>query len=615
MKHLYKVLLAVILTSIGSLSLIHGQGAAKPINTKELITWNKQKIFLSGMNLAWVNFAQDLSRFNEEKFSSAIQDVRLAGGNTVRWWVFVNNASSPSIGPDGLVSTLEEEHLDNLKRGLDIAWENGIGINITLLSFDMLKSDQVSPLILEANKKILLDDKALEAFINKAVIPMVTALKNHPGIVAWEVFNEPEGMARNFGWTSNKVTMDAIQKVVNRVAGAIHREAPGSLVTNGSWNMQVLTDTNGMYNYYRDDRLIKAGGDKDGTLDFYSAHFYPEHFDDSTNPFAHPKSYWGLDKPLVIAEFPSRGIRKLKGKGFQPSKEMNTETAFRWLIENGYAGALSWTLTNHDGFGGIYQSTDAMAALVGEYPSLTMVNQDKLDRIPKLLKPIEASILSAKAGPWKDALDLGKHFTDEDISLGKTLAFSILKQSNKDFPAIITPDGKVSLQSRTPGRTGINDLVILVTDSKGNTLKTSVQLVIYDPDSGNVAFRKPVEASSVEGQDTPVRALNDGNLKTRFSTEYRDDVQFTLDLEGEFSIDTVRIVWEAAFGQSFDLHGSLDKKSWSLLAQQQAGVGGTDEFRINAAKVRYVRFTGIKRGTQWGYSPWEFEVYGNRIKN
>ena len=32
---------------------------------------NGQQLFISGMNLAWVNFARDLTQFNEETFTKA----------------------------------------------------------------------------------------------------------------------------------------------------------------------------------------------------------------------------------------------------------------------------------------------------------------------------------------------------------------------------------------------------------------------------------------------------------------------------------------------------------------------------------------------------------------
>src|SRR5690606_19691138 len=156
---------------------------------------------------------------------------------------------------------------------------------------------------------LLSDSTLTRAYIDAALIPMVDSLKGHPGILAWEIFNEPEGMSNEFGWEFNRhVPMSVIQRFINMTASAIHRTDPEALVTNGSWAFIASSDENPgdpsgtNYNYYRDDRLIEAGGFADGTLDFYTVHYY-EWAGTALSPFHHNRTEWGLDKPLVIAEF------------------------------------------------------------------------------------------------------------------------------------------------------------------------------------------------------------------------------------------------------------------------------------------------------------------------
>ena len=45
--------------------------------------------FISGMNIAWINFARDVADdpIDENKMRTIIQDVRDAGGNALRWWL------------------------------------------------------------------------------------------------------------------------------------------------------------------------------------------------------------------------------------------------------------------------------------------------------------------------------------------------------------------------------------------------------------------------------------------------------------------------------------------------------------------------------------------------
>ncbi len=39
--------------------------------------------------------------------------------------------------------------------------------------------------------------------------------------------------------------------------------------------------------------------------------------------------------------------------------------------------------------------------------------------------------------------------------------------------------------------------------------------------------------------------------------------------------------------------------------------GGVDDHTGLSNSARYVRINGTARGTAWGYSLWEFEVYGS----
>jgi hypothetical protein len=325
-------------------------------------------IFLSGMNLSWMMFAADLENLNTGRFQRAVGDIAAAGGNTLRWWLHINGSLSPQFdSKTGLASGISDRNLANLKKALDIAAEGGVGLILCLWSFNMLEPDQKGVVDVNRNLKLLTTDEGLQAYIDKALVPMVRSVKDHPGLIAWEVFNEPEGMCENTGWTSRRITLSDVQRVVNRVAGAIHREAPGTLVTNGIHKIKYAMDIGGFFNYYRDDRLIGAGGDKDGTLDFFSVHFYPAQSDESLSPFHHPASYWRIDKPLVIGEFPAAGIVDL-GSGLKVGTTLTPAQAYAYAFDNGYAGALGWKWTGDDGFGGVADAAPGMKGLQAAHP-------------------------------------------------------------------------------------------------------------------------------------------------------------------------------------------------------------------------------------------------------
>ena len=152
--------------------------------------------------------------------------------------------------------------------------------------------------------KKLFTDEGTSAFINNVLIPVVKAIGNHNALMTWEVFNEPEGMT-SVGWTTEKLEKATLQKFTNKIAAAIHKENSELLVSTGSVNIQYQ-------NWWNDSALIKAGGESNGTLDFFQTHYYPYYQADNVSPFvntaAQMQTTYGYDaKPMIIGEFPASG--------------------------------------------------------------------------------------------------------------------------------------------------------------------------------------------------------------------------------------------------------------------------------------------------------------------
>lgn len=109
-------------------------------------------------------------------------------------------------------------------------------------------------------------DANRQAYVDNYLTPLVNAIKGTPGLYAWEIFNEPEGMGAN-GWATYRTTEAYIQKTVNWLAPAIHTADPKALVTNGAQTFDYCSNVNGKNNYYSDAALRAAGGKQNGTLD------------------------------------------------------------------------------------------------------------------------------------------------------------------------------------------------------------------------------------------------------------------------------------------------------------------------------------------------------------
>ena len=307
---------------------------------------NGKKIFFSGTNLAWSDYNSDVgdSPLNENAWRKAVEGTRAAGGNAIRWWLFNNMSQSPTIDQTThLVTGLKENTIANMKKALDIAEEYGVMVSMCLFSHNLMEPNQwglySEKLDIDANTKLFEDD-GTEAFIKNVLEPVVKAIGFHKALMTWEVFNEPEGMT-TVGWTTKKMDKEKIQKFTNKVAAAIHNIDKGFLVSTGSVNIQYQK-------WWNDAELVKAGGEANGTLDFFQTHYYPYYQDDAVSPFvntaAQMASTYGYDsKPMIIGEFPASGW---KGDTYTASMaaktEISTEECYRKAFDGGYAGALAW---------------------------------------------------------------------------------------------------------------------------------------------------------------------------------------------------------------------------------------------------------------------------------
>ena len=129
--------------------------------------------------------------------------------------------------------------------------------------------------------------------------------------------------------------------------------------------------------------------------------------------------------------------------------------------------------------------------------------------------------------------------------------------------------------------------------------------------SANLALNKPVAVSSVESSSYPGANAVDGNLTTRWSSAFSDPQWIYVDLQATVNITRVRLIWEAAYGKSYQIQVSSDATNWTSIYSTNTGTGGTNDLTGLSGTGRYVRMYGTVRSGIYGYSLWEFEVYGN----
>ncbi|PKV49253.1 putative secreted protein (Por secretion system target) [Aquimarina sp. MAR_2010_214] len=189
-------------------------------------------------------------------------------------------------------------------------------------------------------------------------------------------------------------------------------------------------------------------------------------------------------------------------------------------------------------------------------------------------------------------------------SVGTTTA-NATSYSDTGLTANTTYHYRVRAESAT-GNSSYSNPVNATTSSDGT------------PSVGNIALKKRAVASSLETRKFPASYAVDGDKNSRWaSTEKHDPEWIYVDLEGVATIERVVLNWEAAYAKKYRIEVSNDGNIWTSIYETSTGDGGIDDLNISGTG-RYIRMYGTARGTPYGYSLHEFEVYGtygNRAQN
>ena len=146
----------------------------------------------------------------------------------------------------------------------------------------------------------------------------------------------------------------------------------------------------------------------------------------------------------------------------------------------------------------------------------------------------------------------------------------------------------------------------------------SNQLIVYGltqtiPDTcntPNIALHKPAYASSVQGAQWPDSAAFDADTTSRWSSTYSDPQYIFVDLGKRYDLCSVKLKWETALGKDFQIQVSDDTANWKTLANISGNVSTVNNIHLKGTG-RYLRMLGTARGTAFGYSLYEMELYGS----
>ena len=227
---------------------------------------------------------------------------------------------------------------------------------------------------------------------------------------------------------------------------------------------------------------------------------------------------------------------------------------------------------------------------------------------------------AAGTDPQWITVDLGNTYSINRIKINWEAAYgkNFLVQvslDNSNWTTLQNIQNNTSLSNDYANLTGTGRYVRIYGTARGTTYGYSIyELEVYGTQvtGSNIALNKSVSVSSVEEPGLEGNYAVDGNASTRWSaTMYADPQWITVDLGNSYLISQVKILWEAAYAKDYLLQVSPDNTNWTTLKTIQGNTSLTNDHTGLSATARYVRVYGTARGSEYGYSIYELEVYGS----
>jgi hypothetical protein len=224
---------------------------------------------------------------------------------------------------------------------------------------------------------------------------------------------------------------------------------------------------------------------------------------------------------------------------------------------------------------------------------------------------------SAFSDPQWMAVDLGSVQRIDRVRLTWENAYG------KDFTIQVSSNGSTwtTVATTTNNATTVNEYPSLGATGRyvrmyGTARATPYGYSLYEIEvfnytnspGSNVALRKTATASSTEGGFVAGQAF-DGSSSTRWGSGHADNQWLVVDLGAVANITQVTLVWETAYGKDFHIDLSSNGTTWTTITTVSNNSLHTNDLNV-AGTARYVRMYGVTRGTGYGFSLYEMQVYG-----
>lgn len=415
---------------------------------------------------------------------------------------------------------------------------------------------------------------------NNNAIEKIKRFRNHPSIMLWCGDNEGNPHPPLSGWLREDISAydgDDRRYQPNSHAGSLtgsgpwtnadlkwyFTKAPSGFGGNQGWGMRSEIGT-AVFTNFESFKKFMPRADWWPRDEMWNKHFFgpsagnagPDHYDETiAKRYGKPS---GIEDYCRKAQLLNIETNKAMYEGWEDNMWEDASGILTWMSQSAYPSF-------------VWQTYDYYYDLTGAYWGAK-----------KACEPVHIQ--------WNPATNSVKviNTTDKDVD-GLTAE-----------GAIYNKDGKMVREfSRS-----------VQTDAPANAATEAFK---FNFPKENLAYHKKVYASSDDHRNMP-EYVTDGNSGTRWSSIQNDNEWIYVDLGAEYDVNGVGLNWEDAYGKEFKIQVSDDAQNWADVLTSDNGAPGFEVFNFETVGARYVRMKGIKRGTGWGYSLWEFEVYGS-VKN
>lgn len=313
-----------------------------------------QRIWINGGNTPWDNWNDFGGSYDSSWWNNEFAQLKANGINATRVWIICNGETGVNIDNSGYVSGATSAFWSDLDSLFQLAQNNHIYLEPTLLSFDVVENSHTN---YTSWRNMFASHANVDSFVNNVVTPFVTRYSDNPYVWAIDLMNEPD-----WGYENDGVSWSNMQYYFAKVAVAIHQNSSILTTVGIAMIKYSSTTTSGAQgNKVSDSALQAQVNDPNARLDFYTIHHYPWMDQYWGIPNYQTPSAYGLpgDRPSVIGEQPATGMT-----GHTITEDY--ENAYL----NGWQGVMPWTTNGVDSNGSLSDMAPGTNAFNSNHPQL-----------------------------------------------------------------------------------------------------------------------------------------------------------------------------------------------------------------------------------------------------